>query len=208
MSADQGTKEWLAERAGKVTASRMADIFATTKTGPSASRTNYMADLVVQRMTGTIEQSFTNAAMQWGTDHEPFARAAYEILTGQIVEEVGFIAHPVIEMSGASPDGLVGNFGMIEIKCPNTATHIDFLLDGKIPGKYQLQMAWQMGCCDREWVDFASFDPRLPAGLQLKVVRFPRDDAQIKDMESKVIEFQKEVAAKVASLEKLMEFRP
>jgi putative phage-type endonuclease len=203
MSAEQGTAAWLAERAGKVTASRMADLLATTKTGPSASRANYMADLVVQRMTGTIEQSFTNAAMQWGVDQEPFARAAYEILTGQIVEEVGFIPHPVIEMSGASPDGLVGSAGMIEIKCPNTATHIDFLLDGKIPGKYQLQMAWQMACCEREWVDFASFDPRLPEKLQLKVVRFHRDDAQIKDMEAKVIEFLKEVADKVAALERM-----
>jgi putative phage-type endonuclease len=203
MSAEQGTAAWLAERAGKVTASRMADLLATTKTGPSASRANYMADLVVQRMTGTIEQSFTNAAMQWGVDQEPFARAAYEILTNQIVEEVGFIPHPSIEMSGASPDGLVGGAGMIEIKCPNTATHIDFLLDGKVPGKYQLQMAWQMACCEREWVDFASFDPRLPEKLQLKVVRFLRDDAQIKDMEAKVIEFQKEVSAKVAALERM-----
>lgn len=134
------------ERCGKVTASRMADVMATIKTGEAASRANYRAELVAQRLTGQLKAGFTNAAMQWGTDTEPFARAAYEIKYGTIVEEVGFIPHPTIMMSGASPDGLVGTGGMIEIKCPNTATHIAFLLDGKIPMKYQLQMAWQMAC--------------------------------------------------------------
>lgn len=205
MSADQGTPEWLLERCGKVTASRMDDLLATTKSGPAASRANYMAELVCQRMTGTVEKGFSNAYMQWGTDQEPFARAAYEILTGQVVEEVGFIAHPTIAMAGASPDGLVGLDGMLEIKCPNTAGHIDFLLDGKIPGKYQLQMAWQMACCGRKWVDYASFDPRLPEKLQLKVVRFMRDDAKIADMEASVIKFQQEIDTKVSALTKLME---
>lgn len=203
MSADQGTPEWLAERAGKVTASRMADLMATIKTGEAASRANYRAELVAQRLTGQVESGFTNAAMQWGTEQEPFARASYEILRGVIVEETGFIPHPTILMSGASPDGLVGSDGMVEIKCPNTATHIAFLLDGKIPQKYQLQMAWQMACCGRQWVDYASFDPRMPEYLRLKVARFNRDPAQIEAMESEVRKFIAEIDAMVSALEKV-----
>lgn len=203
MSADQGTPEWLAERAGKVTASRMADLMATIKTGEAASRANYRAELVAQRLTGQVEAGFTNAAMQWGTEQEPFARANYEIMRGVIVEETGFIQHPSIMMTGASPDGLVGSDGMVEIKCPNTATHIAFLLDGKIPQKYQLQMAWQMACCGRQWVDYASFDPRMPEYLRLKVVRFNRDPAQIEAMEAEVRKFISEIDAAVSALEKV-----
>lgn len=203
MSAEQGSAAWLAERAGKVTASRMADVMATIKTGEAASRANYRAELVAQRLTGQVESGFTNAAMQWGTDQEPFARAAYEILRNAIVEEVGFIPHPTIMMSGASPDGLVGTDGMVEIKCPNTATHIAFLLDGKIPQKYQLQMAWQMACCRRQWVDYASFDPRMPEYLRLKVVRYTAEEAGIPALETAVKQFISEVDATVAALEKI-----
>lgn len=203
MSADQGTPEWLAERAGKVTASRMADVMATIKTGEAAGRANYRAELVAQRLTGQVEAGFTNAAMQWGTEQEPFARASYEILRGVIVEEVGFVPHPIIRMSGASPDGLVGPDGMVEIKCPNTATHIAFLLDGKIPSKYQLQMAWQMACCGRQWVDYASFDPRMPEYLRLKVVRYTAAEAGIPALEEAVKKFIAEVDATVAELNKI-----
>lgn len=203
MSAEQGSQEWLMERCGKVTASRMADVMATIKTGEAASRANYRAELVAQRLTGQLEAGFTNAAMQWGTDTEPFARAAYEIKYGTIVEEVGFVPHPTIMMSGASPDGLVGTDGMIEIKCPNTATHIAFLLDGKIPMKYQLQMAWQMACCGRQWVDYASFDPRMPEYLRLKVVRYTAAEANIPALESAVKAFIGEIDATVAALEKI-----
>lgn len=203
MSADQGTAAWLAERAGKVTASRMADVLATIKTGEAASRANYRAELVAQRLTGQVEAGFTNAAMQWGTEQEPFARASYEILRGVIVEEVGFIPHPTIMLSGASPDGLVGSDGMVEIKCPNTATHIAFLLDGKIPQKYQLQMAWQMACCGRQWVDYASFDPRMPEYLRLKVVRYTAAEAGIPALETAVKQFISEVDSTVAALERI-----
>ena len=203
MSADQGTAAWLAERAGKVTASRMADVLATIKTGEAASRANYRAELVAQRLTGQVEAGFTNAAMQWGTEQEPFARASYEILRGVIVEEVGFIPHPTIMLSGASPDGLVGSDGMVEIKCPNTATHIAFLLDGKIPQKYQLQMAWQMACCGRQWVDYASFDPRMPEYLRLKVVRYTAAEAGIPALETAVKQFIAEVDSTVAALERI-----
>lgn len=191
------------ERCGKVTASRMADVMATIKTGEAASRANYRAELVAQRLTGQLKAGFTNAAMQWGTDTEPFARAAYEIKYGTIVEEVGFIPHPTIMMSGASPDGLVGTGGMIEIKCPNTATHIAFLLDGKIPMKYQLQMAWQMACCGRQWVDYASFDPRMPEYLRLKVVRYTAAEAGIPALEVAVRAFIAEIDATVAALERI-----
>lgn len=203
MSAEQGSQEWLMERCGKVTASRMADVMATIKTGEAASRANYRAELVAQRLTGQLKAGFTNAAMQWGTDTEPFARAAYEIKYGTIVEEVGFIPHPTIMMSGASPDGLVGTGGMIEIKCPNTATHIAFLLDGKIPMKYQLQMAWQMACCGRQWVDYASFDPRMPEYLRLKVVRYTAAEAGIPALEVAVKAFIAEIDATVAALERI-----
>ena len=195
------------ERCGKVTASRMADVMATIKTGEAASRANYRAELVAQRLTGQLEAGFTNAAMQWGTEQEPFARASYEIMRGVIVEEVGFVPHPTIMMSGASPDGLVGSDGMIEIKCPNTATHIAFLLDGKIPLKYQLQMAWQMACCGRQWVDYASFDPRMPEYLRLKVVRYAATEAGIPAIEAAVRQFIAEVDSTVAALENLLRDR-
>lgn len=204
MSAQQGTAEWLAERAGHVTASRIADVMAKIKTGESATRANYRAELVAQRLTGQIGESFTNAAMQWGTDMEPFARSAYECLHNTMVKEVVFIRHPSIEWAGASPDGLIDSDGLIEIKCPNTATHIDYLLKGVVPAKYQPQMLWQMACTGRKWCDFASYDPRMPSELQLFVVRFSRDEAKIKEAEAEVIAFLDEVDGTVKALERLI----
>ena len=151
---EQRTDEWFAARLGKVTASRVADVMAKTKTGYSASRDNYMAQLVVERITGERAESFTNAAMQWGTDQEPFARAAYEAAKDVMVEEEGFVPHPTIQMAGASPDGLVNDDGLVEIKCPNTATQIETLLTGAIPSKYVAQMQFQMACTGRAWCDF------------------------------------------------------
>jgi len=202
MSIDlvQGTDEWLSIRLGKVTASRVADVIARTKTGPSASRANYMAELVAERLTGARGETFTNAAMQWGTDNEPEARLAYEFRTDVTVEQVGFIAHPSIEMSGASPDGLAGTDGLVEIKCPNTATHIETLLTGTIPAKYETQMLWQMACTGRAWCDFASFDPRLPEEMRLFVKRFDRDDKRIAEMEEQVREFLFELDTTVRRL--------
>ena len=199
----QGSPEWFAERLGKVTASRIADVVAKTKTGWGASRANYMAELIAERLTGTTAEKYTNAAMQWGIDTEAEARDAYSFRVNADVEEVGFVPHPTIMMSGASPDGLVGSDGMIEIKCPNTSTHIAFLLDGKIPLKYQLQMAWQMACCGRQWVDYASFDPRMPEYLRLKVVRYVAADAGIPALEAAVKAFIAEIDATVAALEKI-----
>ena len=201
---EQRTEEWFKARLGKVTASRVADVIAKTKTGYSASRENYMAQLVVERMTNTQAESFTNAVMQWGTDQEPFARAAYEIQQNVLVDETGLVNHPTIEMAGASPDGLVGEDGLVEIKCPNTATHIDTLLTQTVPGKYITQMQFQMACTGRQWCDFVSFDPRMPAKAQLFVKRVQRDEAFIKEMESEIKKFLAEVSAKVEQLNKLI----
>ena len=201
---EQKSEEWFKARLGKVTASRVADVIAKTKTGYSASRENYMAQLVVERMTNTQAESFTNAAMQWGTDQEPFARAAYEVQQNVLVDETGLVDHPTIEMAGASPDGLVGEDGLVEIKCPNTATHIDTLLTQTVPGKYITQMQFQMACTGRQWCDFVSFDPRMPTKAQLFVKRVYRDDGFIKEMESEITKFLAEVTAKVEQLNKLI----
>jgi putative phage-type endonuclease len=196
----QGTPEWFAQRLGKVTASRVADVIAKTKTGYSTSRANYLAQLVAERLTGQAAESFSNAAMQHGTETEPLARMAYETETGLMVTEVAMIDHPTIVMTGASPDGLVGESGLVEIKCPNTATHIDTLLSDKAPTKYIPQMQWQMVCTGRAWCDFVSFDPRLPEDMQLFVKRVERDDAYIAELEAEVKTFLIEVESTVNKL--------
>lgn len=197
---EQGSAAWLALRLGKVTASRVSDVIARTKSGPSASRANYAAQLIAERLSGHVEEGFTNAAMQWGTDQEPDARLAYEFRTDTEVEQVAFVPHPTIEMSGASPDGLVGADGLVEIKCPNTATHLETLTTGVIPGKYVTQMLWQMACTGRAWADFVSFDPRLPENMRLFVNRLHRDDTRIAELESEVIGFLFEIDTTVAAL--------
>jgi len=196
---EQRTDEWFAARLGKVTASRVADVVAKTKAGYSASRENYMADLIVERLTGQKASSFSNAAMEWGTEQEPNARAAYSARTGELVEEVGFIDHPTIPMSGASPDGLV-NEGCVEFKCANTSTHLEYLLAGKPPEKYVTQMQWQMAVTGAPWADFCSYDPRLPEHLQLLIVRVLRDDKRIAELEDEVRKFLAEVDEKVTKL--------
>ena len=199
---EQRTEEWFAARCGKVTASRVADIIAKTKTGASASRENYLAQLVCERMTGKLAESYSNSAMQWGTDTEPYARAAYEARMDLLVTEVGFIDHPWIPMSGASPDGLA-NEGMVEIKCPNTATHIDTLLSQTVPAKYITQMMWQMCSADRPWCDFVSFDPRLPERHQLFIKRINYDPEMVNLLENSVIQFLGDVDLKIQQLESL-----
>jgi len=197
---EQGTPEWFAARLGNVTASRVADVIAKTKSGYSASRDNYMAQLICERMTNTVAESFSSPAMQWGTETEPLARAAYESLADVLVDEVGYIAHPTIERAGASPDGLVGLFGLLEIKCPNTATHIDTLISEQVPTKYITQMQWQMSCTGRTWADFVSFDPRLPSGLQMFVKRIEFDAEYVAMLKEEVIKFLAELDAKISKL--------
>lgn len=197
---EQRSPEWFAERAGKVTASRIADLMARTKTGYSTSRANYRAQLVCERLTGAVEPSYCNAAMQWGIDTEAQARDAYQIFRLCTVEEIAFVNHPTIAMAGASPDGMIGDDGLVEIKCPNSATHIETLLGGAVPDKYVKQMQFQMACTGRQWCDFASFDPRLPENMRLFVKRVERDVAMVEEIEAEVASFLSEVDTTVAAL--------
>lgn len=199
----QGSDAWLEARVGSLGASRIAEAIARTKSGWGASRANLMAEMAAERLTGTPADRFTNAAMQWGTEKEPEARAAYEFLTDVDVALVGIVRHPTIDGTHASPDGLVGEDGLVEIKCPNTATHIDTLLGQKVPEKYVTQMQWQMACTGRRWCDFASYDPRLPEAMRLFVSRVQRDDALIATLEKDIAAFLAELEEKVASLRAL-----
>ncbi len=194
---EQGTPEWLELRKGKVTASRVADILAKTKTGPSASRNNYLIELALQRVTNAIEPSYSNAYMEWGTATEPQARVAYEVKTSNFVDQVPFIDHPTIEWFGCSPDGLVGKDGLMEIKCPSSATHWEYYKAKEPPKKYFIQMQAQMAVTGSKWCDFVSFDPRFPERSQLLIVNIPRDEDFILNMELEIKQFLSEVSIEV-----------
>lgn len=196
----QGSDAWRAIRLGKATASRIADVVAKGKSGPSASRANYRAQLVAERLTGVVADSYQSEAMENGTLSEPDARRAYAFRTGQPVGELGFAPHPTIIMSGASPDGIIGDDGLVQFKCPLTATHIDTLRGGSIAGRYQIQMLWEMACTGRAWCDFVSFDPRLPESMTLAIRRFNRDEDRILELENEVRIFLAEVDETVADL--------
>jgi len=199
---EQGTPEWHAARLGKVTASKINDVMAKLKGGgEAAGRRNYRAQLVAERLTGEPTETYCSDAMRRGSEMEPLAREAYEFLTGTTVEQIGFIDHPTIPMTGCSPDGLIGDDGMLEIKCPNTATHIDWLLGGKVPPEHVNQMRWQMECAGREWCDFASYDPRLPVELQLFVApRLWVDFSAVAPIRIEVMTFLAEVNEIVGKL--------
>jgi putative phage-type endonuclease len=197
---EQGTNEWRLARCGSLGASQLNEALATTKSGWGASRDNLKNRIIAERLTGIPIDTFENAAMIWGKTIEPEARKAYEAHTGVFVDEMGIAYHPVLQFTHASPDGLVGNDGLIEIKCPNTTTHIETLKAKKAPSKYINQMMWQMRCTDRQWCDFVSFDPRLPSHLQLFVTRVERDEAIIADLEAKVAEFLTEVEKEIERL--------
>ena len=190
---EQRSEAWFQARLGKVTASAVADVLAKTKTGVSASRGNYLIKLAIQRVTGQIEESYTNDAMQWGIDNEDQARVAYEIASGKFVDQVGFVDHEIIDWFGCSPDGLVDDDGLVEIKCPNSATHWEYFKTKEVPKKYFIQMQAQMSCTGRKWCDFVSFDPRMPERSQLLIIRVPRDNTFIDLMEAEVMEFLIEV---------------
>jgi putative phage-type endonuclease len=194
---EQRTEEWFAARCGKVTASKISDVLMDKE---KAGHKNYKMELVVQRLTKKVEESFITQSMQWGIDTEPQARMAYEAHTGSFVEEKGFIDHPTIEGFGCSPDGVVGD-GLIEIKCPNTATHIETVLENKAPSKYIPQMQCQMAVTGAKWCDFVSFDPRVPDDLQLVVVRVDRDQEYIDKMEVEVKKFLSEIEDLIIKLE-------
>jgi putative phage-type endonuclease len=189
MNAPQGTPEWLAARAGCATASRFADVCAKIKTGEAATRRKYRMQLATERLTGNPVQGYQNAAMLWGIQTEPEARAAYEAEHGVIVEETGFCLHPGIAFCGASPDGLVGDEGLVEIKCPESTTHLEWMEAGKVPPEHVPQIQGQLWITERRWVDFVSYDPRFPERLQLFIVRVTRDDEYIKALENDVARF-------------------
>lgn len=200
---EQGSDEWKALRLGKATASRMADICSRTQSGWGAMRGNYASELIIERLTGQPVKGYVSKEMEWGTATEDEAKSVYSMFHGVTVESIDFVPHPSIEMSGASPDGLIGTDGLVEIKCPNSMTHIDTLLKGKVAQKYVLQMHWQMACTGRQWCDFVSYDPRMPENLRLFVKRVPRDDVLVLDLEDKVREFLAEVHAKTVTLQEM-----
>lgn len=198
----QGSTEWHLARVGKVTASRVGDAISMTKAGaPSAQRTAYMSELLCERLTGRPTEHFISRPMQWGIDQEPAARDAYEFLTGQKVEPVGFVDHPRIPMTGASPDGLVGNDGLVEFKCPSTFTHINTARTGEIDIKHIAQMQWQMLCTNRDWCDYVSFDPRMPARMQTWVQRVRADYSAMRDIEEQVEAFLADLDGAIKEME-------
>lgn len=199
----QGEEAWRLARVGSVGASRVAELVAKTKAGYGASRANLMAELICERLTGLPTEKFTTAAMQFGTEMEPEARNAYAFYSGLEVREVGLIRHPKIEQSHASPDGTVGEEGLIEIKVPQPAAHLETLVSQEIPGKYVTQMLWQLACTGRAWCDYCSYNPSFPENMRLFVKRVPRDDARIKELEQEVAAFLFEMATKMATLNRV-----
>jgi len=180
---EQRTDEWFAKRAGKITGSRFSDVMNITKSGPGAARRALVATLAIERLTGECVETFQNGAMLRGIELEPDARAAYEAHVGELVEEVAFIQHPELDYVGVSPDGLVGDEGMVELKCPaNIAKHLDALLRGDHATEYRWQILGQMWVAGRQWNDAASFDPRYPEGLKLAIKRVDRDEKAIAEL--------------------------
>jgi putative phage-type endonuclease len=200
---EQGTEEWRLARCGSLGASQLHEALAKTKSGWGASRSNIRSRMVIERLTGIPVDTYETPAMSWGRSTEDDARTAYSFVTGHHVTEVGLYKHPTIIGSHASPDGLVGDDGCIEIKCPNSATHIETLKTKQIPHKYLLQMQWQMACADRQWCDFVSFDPRMPDHLMLYIARIQRDNDMLAILESEVTAFLAEVDQDVKALSKL-----
>lgn len=200
---DQNTDEWLHARAGCVTASRMTDVIAKLKRkdGMAAARHAYLIEVVVGRLTGLNPEKYVTAAMQAGIDNEPLAKAAYEIATGNVIEDGGFWLHPSIKFFGASPDGLIGEEGLVEAKAPQPDTHLGYILDGVVPEEYMPQMIAQMACTGRKWVDFVSHCPNMPRNLRTFIRRYERDEALISQAELEVIQFLSEVKDLIAKLE-------
>ena len=203
---EQRTEEWFQQRLGKVTASRISDVIAKTKTGVSTSRQNYLIQLVSERLTGKKGDSFVNQAMLDGIERESAARALYMLNRDVSVTEVGFFDHPVITNSGASPDGAVnaeedGKYaGLIEIKCPIETTHTNTLMSKSVPSKYIPQMQWQLACTNASWVDFVSYNPNFPPELQLFIARVDRDQIYISELEVEVEKFLDEVEQTIIKL--------
>ena len=194
VDCEQNSAKWIWARTGRITASRICDLMATLKRGgEAASRRDYRAELIAERLTGRAEDCYVSKEMRSGSEQEPFARTAYEIRTGTMVDQVGFVFHPQLDFSGASPDGLIGKDGGLELKCPKTTTHLAYMTAGTVPKEYEYQLLWNMACTEREWWDFASFDARLPEKLRLFIVRMSRDEARIGEIEREVVTLNHEI---------------
>lgn len=195
INVPQNSAAWLSARVGRITASRMVDVMAKPKRGDKelACRRDYRMELVCERLTGKAAEHYVSRDMDWGSEQEPFARSAYEVLAETMVDEIGFVLHPTMDFAGASPDAMVGEDGMLEIKAPKTATHLEWRLAGVVPEEHEPQMMWGLACTGREWADFVSFDPRLPQGLRFFVKRLMRDEVRIAEMETAVNQFHAEV---------------
>jgi YqaJ-like viral recombinase domain len=197
----QGSWEWHLARCGKATASRMHDVTHKLKNGNwSAARENYIAELISERLSGVPYPHKKTVEMQWGTDNETDARELYALSCPESVTEVGFVLHPNIEMTGSSPDGFVGDVGLLQIKCPNTATHLKTLRGASIDIEYVKQMQWEMATTQRLFCDFVSYDPRVPTEICMVTNRVYRDDEMIAQLESDVIQFLIEVDSEVIKL--------
>jgi putative phage-type endonuclease len=204
LALEQNSPEWLEFKIGMVSASRIADITAKLRNGTAgASRATYMGELIAERLTGVATDSYKSAPMQWGNDVEPMARSTYQFRTLSLVRRVGCILHPTIENALCSPDGLVGRDGVVEFKCPNTSTHVDFILGAPIPDRYVQQMQWQLACTGRGYVDYVSFDPRLPEHLRYWSKRVERDDKRIGQLEAEVVDFLRDLETRLAALRKI-----
>lgn len=194
VDCEQNSAKWISARTGRITASRISDLMATLKRGgEAASRRDYRAELIAERLTGKAESRYVSKEMRYGSEQEPFARTAYEIRSENTVDQVGFVFHPSLDFSGASPDGLIREDGGVEFKCPKTTTHLAYIAAGTVPKEYENQMLWNMACAEREWWDFVSFDPRLPEKLMLFIVRMPRDEARIGEIERQVVTLNTEI---------------
>lgn len=198
---EQGSDEWRALRLGHVTASNVADVMAKGKSGEAVTRKKYKVKLLAERLTGASQDFYTNAAMEWGVEQEPYARMAYEVANDVLVDKTGFWPHETIKWVGVSPDGLVGSDGLVEIKCPNTTTHLDYILDDKVPSDYYKQIQCQLWVTGRSWCDFISFDPRLPQRNQLFVKRCFRDETLMVEMEAEIREFLQEIEYLIEQLQ-------
>lgn len=198
MNILQRSEDWHSERCGKVTASRVKDLNAKPSKGKALNALGLT--ILAERLTGVQKETPTNFAMQWGIDNEPHAIAAYENETGFFVNGTGLIDHPFIEMFGASPDGLVGENGQIEVKCPDTTTHLNTLLTKEVPDEYIPQITSQLACTRREWCDFVSYDPRLEPELQIIIIRIFAKDLNIEGLERDVRAFNRTIEEAKASL--------
>jgi len=201
LNAPQGSADWLRARCGSIGSSRIKDaVDVLKKGGESAKRRNYRMEIIAERLTGKSTDHYVSEAMEWGNEFEAMARTEYELKTGNSVDLYGLIYHPGLEFAHASPDGLIGTDGAIEIKCPRSNTHLEWMLAGEVPEEHRDQCYWVMACTERSYCDFVSFDPRMPEDLQLFVRPLDRDEERIRQLAEGAIQFNFEVECALTAL--------